>query len=103
MCAQSACRLELVNATTRVVATMCPVFVRKCTLDIPSKATACQQVPFAAGPAMVAWHPKFTATVLIGSSSGLFTLADTTSNGYTPTHQVRTVCGRAILLQKLLG
>ena len=40
---------------------------------------------------MVAWHPKFTATVLIASSSGLFTLADTTSNGYAPTHQVCTL------------
>ena len=49
------------------------------------------QVPFSAGPAMVAWHPKFTATVLIASSSGLFTLADTTSHGFSPTHQVRTV------------
>jgi len=53
-------------------------------------------VPFAAGPAMVAWHPKFTATVLIASSSGLFTLADTTSNGYAPTHQVCTAFGRAV-------
>ena len=61
----------------------------RCRTKFKDAAGGVAQVPFAAGASMVAWHPKFSATVLIASSGGQFTLADTTSHGFSPTHQAR--------------
>ena len=47
-------------------------------------------VPFRSGAAMLAFHPKFSGTLLVAAASGVFALADTSSQGYTPTYQVNT-------------
>ena len=46
-------------------------------------------LPFNAGPAMMRFHPSFSATLLLASASGTFTLADAQGTSrYAPTYQV---------------
>ena len=55
--------------------------------DLRATARLLSSVPFHAGPAMLAFHPKFSATLLIASEAGIFSLADTGSQGYSPSYQ----------------
>lgn len=40
-------------------------------------------IPFPAGPSLLRFHPKFSSTILIASSSGTFTLADTSGAAFS--------------------
>lgn len=57
--------------------------------DLRAAPRLLTSVPFHGGAAMLAFHPKFSATLLIASTSGAFSLADTGSQGYAPTYQAR--------------
>lgn len=44
--------------------------------DVRMGARMLASVPFAPGPALLRFHPRFSSTLLLGSASGAFTLAD---------------------------
>lgn len=47
-------------------------------------------LPFTAGPANLRFHPLFSSTVLVASTSGLFSLVDAQGGGrYLQSYQVR--------------
>ena len=46
-------------------------------------------LPFPAGPSLLRFHPRFSSTLLVGSASGLFTLADTQGMAMGGMHQAR--------------
>jgi hypothetical protein len=48
--------------------------------------------PFSAGPALLAWHPNFSTTLLVGAASGLFCTIDV-STSFAQTSQVRAAAG----------
>lgn len=67
--------------------------------DLRAAPRLLTSVPFHGGAAMLAFHPKFSATLLIASASGAFSLADTGSQGYSPTYQARiSRCSLLLLL-----
>lgn len=55
--------------------------------DLRAMPRLLTSIPFHAGPTMLAFHPKFSASLLIASASGAFTLADTGCQGFSPTYQ----------------
>lgn len=44
--------------------------------DVRMGARMLSSVPFAPGPALLRFHPRFSSTLLLASASGAFTLAD---------------------------
>lgn len=46
-------------------------------------------VPFRPGPTLLQFHPKFSSTLLVGSTAGVFTLADIQGVSYATTYQAR--------------
>lgn len=64
--------------------------------DLRAAPRLLTSIPFHAGPAMLAFHPKFSATLLIASASGTFSLADTGSQGFSPTYQASTRAARVV-------
>lgn len=54
-------------------------------------------IPFSLGPTLLQFHPRFSGTLLVGSGSGLFTLADVQgglSVMGTSMYQVRSAAGQ---------
>ncbi|KAK9865738.1 hypothetical protein WJX84_006968 [Apatococcus fuscideae] len=58
--------------------------------DIRSTPRVLSSVQFRAGPAMLAFHPKFTSTLLVASPAGVFSLIDAQISAYQQTMQVET-------------
>jgi hypothetical protein len=57
--------------------------------------------PFSAGPALLAWHPNFSTTLLVGAASGLFCLMDV-GTSFAQTYQVGgRAGGRPAVLHRL--
>ena len=56
--------------------------------DLRSVPRMTASVPFPAGPSLLRFHPKFSSTILIASSSGSFTLADTSGTAFSPYERV---------------
>lgn len=48
-------------------------------------------VAFPAGPSLLRFHPKFSTTLLIASSSGTFTLADSSGTTFARYERVRSL------------
>lgn len=59
--------------------------------DIRSTPRVLSSVHFRAGPAMLAFHPKFTSTLLVSSPAGVISLIDAQLNAFQQTMQVREV------------
>lgn len=57
--------------------------------DLRSAPRMTASVPFPAGPSLLRFHPKFSSTILITSSSGTFTLADTSGGAFSRYERVR--------------
>ncbi|KAK9820479.1 hypothetical protein WJX72_010776 [[Myrmecia] bisecta] len=45
-------------------------------------------IPFRAGPSMLCFHPKLSSTILVASTTGVFTLADVQGASFSRTYQV---------------
>ena len=56
--------------------------------DLRSTARVMTTLPFSAGPALLRFHPRYSGTLLIASTSGAFTLSQTPATSYTPIVQV---------------
>ena len=56
--------------------------------DLRSTARVMTTLPFSAGPALLRFHPRYSGTLLIASTSGAFTLSQTPAMGYAPLVQV---------------
>lgn len=52
-------------------------------------------VAFPAGPSLLRFHPKFSSTILVASSSGTFTLADTSGAAFSRYERVREHLSRS--------
>ncbi|CAD7704572.1 unnamed protein product [Ostreobium quekettii] len=64
--------------------------------DVRSFASALYHMPFPAGPSLLAFHPKFSGTLIVGSASGVLTIADVQSDAAPHAFQVATA-GRQLL------
>ena len=60
--------------------------------DVRSTPRVLSSVQFRAGPAMLAFHPKFTSTLLVVSPSGVFSLIDAQGSAFAQTMQVGLPC-----------
>ena len=60
--------------------------------DLRAGARLLASLPFGAGPSMLRFHPKFSATLLVAGSQGVFVLADASGASYNRTYQVSTLC-----------
>mmetsp|Transcript_18769 Transcript_18769/g.48144 ORF Transcript_18769/g.48144 Transcript_18769/m.48144 type:complete len:1322 (+) Transcript_18769:261-4226(+) len=57
--------------------------------DIRGAPRAVFHIPFAAGPTMLHFQPKFTSMLMVGSASGIFTVSDVQGIGMNTTHQLQ--------------
>ncbi len=70
-------RTEQTTSVTYPAATVClPATPNAQVFDVRMGARMLASVPFAPGPAMLRFHPRFSSTLLLASASGAFTLAD---------------------------
>ncbi|KAK9843491.1 hypothetical protein WJX81_005692 [Elliptochloris bilobata] len=58
--------------------------------DLRATPRLLSSLPFGAGPSMLRFHPKFSATLLIAGTQGVFVLADASGASYNRTYQVET-------------
>ncbi|BDA40432.1 probable PAN2-PAN3 deadenylation complex catalytic subunit pan2 [Coccomyxa sp. Obi] len=58
--------------------------------DLRSAPRMTASVPFPAGPSLLRFHPKFSSTILIASSLGSFTLADTSGAAFSRYERLET-------------
>ncbi|CAL8467279.1 g6816 [Coccomyxa elongata] len=69
-----------------------PIMAESCVkvydLRLAPRMTA--SVPFPASPSLLRFHPKFSSTILIASSSGTFTLADTSGAAFSRYERLET-------------
>jgi len=63
--------------------------------DLRAGARLLASLPFGAGPSMLRFHPKFSATLLVAGSQGVFVLADASGASYNRTYQARPSAGLA--------
>ena len=57
--------------------------------DLRSTARVMNTVPFSAGPALLRFHPRFSGTLLVASSSGIFSMSDVQSSSFPSILRVR--------------
>ena len=58
--------------------------------DLRATPRLLTSLPFGAGPSMLRFHPKFSATLLIAGAQGVFVLADASGASYNRTYQARS-------------
>ena len=56
--------------------------------DLRSTARVMTTLPFSAGPALLRFHPRYSGTLLIASTSGAFTISQAPATSYAPIVQV---------------
>ena len=83
--------LKQVSAGMRLSSTGAKAGMRapKQVYDLRAGARMATSVAFNAGPALARFHPKFSATLLLASLGGTFTLADANGASFQRYQQVR--------------